>query len=132
MKSLSFALALTCALITSACTPNVREVFCNNTGHDIVLMCEHTKGVITNYPLKTGASVEIGLYLAVTIRGAEPVWTYSSVEVPSSYYERLHFGKRLLKQQIEKDGRIFVVPPGTIGPIANFPVQPPGYPLTPL
>lgn len=116
--------------LLSGCVQNQVQIFYNHSGEDLEITCEHEKGIFRTYKIKHDHSLEIPLCFSISIASKTNTWKYLPLKVPDEYYENRASGK-ILKEQIEKDGGIYLLPPGE-----NFPSllpgrQPKGYPLKP-
>jgi hypothetical protein len=125
---------LICSLILTSCQKGFVFRFFNNTGSEIRLWSYDTKMQAKEYLIKNGTAMDVASPAALKIRvistGRE--WEYRVIQVGKEYwYSRSSFGKFDIRFQVEGDGSIYVLSPGTAAPVSSFPSQPPGYPVKP-
>jgi len=124
-------LLLFCIFVLTGCHPGlILEIF-NDTGEDIIVVEFNAKLEPTQHQLKNGHAVQIGIPSKLEVRSHDGTWDYDLKPIPSSFEKKVHAKIYLAKFQIEKDGRIFAIPPDSIEPVTNLPVQPQHYPIKP-
>ncbi len=133
MRSIFIAVCCACAVLFVSCQKGfVFRVF-NHTGSDLVLLSYDTEMHALEYSIKTGAAEDIASPTALTVTlPSGGRWEYEMRTVPRKYwYSRSSLGKSDIRLQIEPDGLIYVLEPGTPSPVVQLPKQPEGFPLHP-
>ncbi len=103
----------------------------NNTGQDLALIGLNSVGQPTKYEVKKNRVLQMGMFSKLEIRHQNGQWIYTNAaDIPRKYWKRGRMVS-VISLQIEPDGAIYVLLPGTRGPVSNFPAQPQGYPLKP-
>lgn len=120
------------ALALTSCHPGIVVDWFDNTGERILIDVLTGKGDVRR--LEPGAKIAGPLpgSVGVIIKHGHGTWKYEAPPpVPARFVRRKNFMVSVITFQVERDGSIYVVHPGTRRPVASFPVQPPGYPLRP-
>ena len=128
-SSLSYILA-TAVLLVSGCHYILKDLLYNNSGQDLLLTTfrRETNSVV----LKSGQIGELRGTVKLEVRRSDGgIWEYKRVSVPFEFHKLFGINRHLVEEQIQEDGAIFLLSPGTSAPVTNFPPQPPGYPIRP-
>jgi hypothetical protein len=135
MKSLRNAvLTATLTVLLVSCHKGFVYRIFNNSGEDIILWSYDTKMNATEYVIKSGRAEDVANPCRLSVKqvtsGRE--WVYDPVPLSKEYwYSRSSFGKTDVRFQLEPDGGIFVLAPGTQAIVSKFVAQPTGFPLRP-
>lgn len=118
--------ALMICLLVGGCIPKSHIVFINNSGKNLTL---NSRG--ENHYLTNGLAIEIkwpGEDQLITIdTGLKKSWVYRVTIFNNPFVK-----DRRAYMQIEPDGLIYIMPPGTLTPVKNIPPQPVNFPWKPL
>ena len=129
----SSALAAACVvlLLCLSCSRSIEFQLFNNTGVELLVICEHTQGTqpeIKMYKLPPGQSVVVEYANLLRINTPTAVWKYPTLAVD---VERQTQKSRVPRIQIESNGELYLLPSGT-EQITTLPPQPPGFPVKPI
>jgi hypothetical protein len=127
-----FVSLMFCICVLTGCHSGLILEIINNTGEDIIVVEFNTKLEPTQYQLKNGHIVQIGIPSKLQIRRQDGIWDYDLKPFPSSFEKKVRVNIYLAKFQIEKSGEIYAIQPDSTTPVTSFPVQPPHYPIKPL
>lgn len=130
----SSALAAACVvlLLCLSCSRSIELQLFNNTGVELLVICEHTQGTqpeIKMYKLPPGQSILVEYANQLRINTPTAVWKYSSLAVD---VDRPTQKSRAPKIQIESDGELYLLPAGAEQIITTLPPQPSGFPVRPI
>lgn len=113
----------------------------NNTGHEIEI---HLGGHITgvwkdsigrvDQPVPCRSPIVILRecqkgYKRFSVGTVQEKWSYEVVYPPADYKKRWSSTRIEYRYQIEADGSIYILKPGSEYPVRRLPPQPPGFPL---
>jgi hypothetical protein len=127
-SSSTYMLLLSMLLVTS-CHPGVVVDWLNNSGQDLVVVTINARSEETTYAIKKNRVLRTGIPVKLRIEHNTGSWHYEPPTVPERFWRSKNAMVSVISLQIEKDGSIYVLQPGTRGPVTNFPAQPVGYPL---
>jgi hypothetical protein len=121
------------ALLLTAC---IRALVCNvfnNTGSDIRVYSYDTKMRALESVIKKCGSSDVRFPTVLTIVAGDHRWTYDwrNLSMVGGYQSGRALGPLEIRFQIEPDGKIYILPPGTSTPMHQLPSQPNGFPLAP-
>ena len=131
MKKQILLSSLVVLVLLTGCSGTVFEVF-NNTGRELTVVSYDTVGESAEYSIRAGRSHEVASPTKLVIKFDGGLWEYAHFPALDKKY-RDSGGLRLrnYKFQIEKDGAIYILLPGTKTTVTNFPQQQYGFPIRP-
>ena len=130
MRTISLLFFSLSLLVLSCSRGFVYKVF-NNSGQDIVVMSYDSASVLKSIPLQNRQARDVPFPSKLIIRNASRDWKYTLPLYRSEYEYTRAAGFRVQDVQIEPNGSIYLLLPKTTAPVAQFPPQPPNFPLTP-
>ena len=140
MNARTVVCAVGVALLVLGCTDISGVKLCNNSGEAITLVSvvgeipPHAGKTRTNrIVIANGHEVKVNLISSFSVQSANWHWSYRpEIGIPGRFYRHEHGHWRFVQVQLEQDGTIYVLTPGSTSPVHEFAAQPPGYPLHPL
>jgi hypothetical protein len=133
-------MTLVVAVLLSSCTVSLTCELYNNTDTPIQIIQRDKNGQEKHFALmpKESANLSDWGYHVYEVKTENISWSYDppmASYIPSSeYIETTGFGpffKRLIRAQLNEDGKIFLIKIGEKPPISENFEQPEGYPLVP-
>jgi hypothetical protein len=118
-------------LLFVSCASGVVVELQNNSGEDLVVVNIYPNGQEETYRIKKNRVLHMGVPSRLRVEHIHGKWSYEHSSIPMEFEKRKNSMISVISLQIEKDGTIYVLPPGAKGPAGDFPAQPPGYPLRP-
>jgi len=109
------------------------QVF-NNTGMELIIICEQTVGRhpdVKSYKLASGKSMIVKYYTEFRIKTTAISWRYPTIVIGNSSVDNRRGKPRVAKIQIEASGALFLMPSDSEQILSPLPVQPRGFPITP-
>jgi len=122
------------------CTVPLDIHLINNSGHEITITFNTDSGELSHdtYVFQVGKGEIFEEAVAdkgdtITIYMGEKILNYEGKSIPMEFVEQtgIIFINRILRLQLESDGKIYILKPGSPIPAKEFPSQPTGYPLVP-
>lgn len=133
LSRLAVLLGTSCLLVLcSSCSRPYELQFFNNTGKELVIISEYTYGnpEVKRYRLPPGRSVIAGHHM-LRIKSASGLWTYPTFFVGERDVDSRSGKPRVVKLQIEPDGKLYLLPPATEKILTSLPPQRQGFPVSP-
>jgi hypothetical protein len=126
-------LLLSLSSLLTSCHPGTKVEIVNNTGQNLTVVSLDTVLKETLYPVASNQTVRIKVPYKLQVRLAGEIWNYDfpSTPLPQRFRERIGGNWYLEEYQLEKDGSLYVLLPGTQAPTSDLPQQPTGYPIRP-
>jgi hypothetical protein len=85
------------------------------------------------HDVKTGRAISFAYTESIAVISKSNHWIYAKFpRIDHKYFAATQFPPTTIKIQVEPDGSIFVLAPGTRNVTTNIPPQPDGFPLHPL
>lgn len=124
------AVALAAAAL-AACTRAPYMVVRNAAG--VPLRLRATPPWDGDVTVAAGAAVRVRFpdAMRLTVEAGDATWRYAVAFPPATLASWSRLGTPTFHFQIEPDGRVYVLPPGTDQAGAELPPQPAGFPLVP-
>jgi len=119
------------ALMATSCHPGVVIALQNNSGQDLVVVGLNHNLEETKETVGKNRVITIGVFYELRVEHKNGEWNYDSKPISPEFQKKKNFNVSVIGLQIEKDGAIYVLSPGTKGPVSSLPPQPDGYPLVP-
>jgi hypothetical protein len=101
----------------------------NASGHSVELLIKSSSRIWAMIP--PGHSKAFAYYSGVSLRCSGRQLDYRRVDPPSDYISTGLFSTSF-KAQLTPDFQIYLLPPSASPPVAQFPRQPKGFPLSPV
>ena len=122
------------ALVLTSCYPGTQVEVANNTAETLTVVSIDTELKENPYVVPTNQSVRIKVPYRLRVQHSSGIWNYNLPPTPLPKIFRQSIGGNwyLEKYQIENDGSVYVLLPGTNAPTPSIPQQPNGFPLRPL
>jgi len=119
------------AILLAGCSGSVLIVF-NHAGHDLTVLSYDTVGQSAEYVIPKGHSHEVASPTRLVVKSEVGIWEYPHFpKLKREYRGGGGIRPRNFKFQIEEDGAIYILDPGTKTVVTNLPVQPDGFPVRP-
>lgn len=120
------------SLLLCGCHYILQVQLFNNTGQNVTIVSFDARTNASTDFVRAGDNVGLGIPSKLEIANrTHGTWHYDLKRVPMEFHKQVGWNRHLLRFQIQEDGAIYVLSPGTSGPVTNFPPQPIGYPLRP-
>jgi hypothetical protein len=133
MRTRNIFLLLSLPLLLTSCYPGYEAEVANNSQQNLVVVSLDTEMKATSHPVERDRTVRVEVWYKLQVQHGGGTWNYDwpARPLPKNYGKKIGVNRYLHRFQIEKDGSIYVLLPGSQGPIANPPSQPAGYPVRP-
>ena len=119
------------ALLFDACSRGLIVDVWNNTGQQLTITATYPPGFSKPRLLEIDQRRRFRHADHLKIETKKGTWDFEFQRLPIEYHKTFGFNNLHLTAQIQPDGALYLLLPGSKAPVAEFPPQPPGYPLRP-